>query len=245
MLPQDRSFRTFINNMFLALTFADNRFVKTVWVVISKPGFLSREFSEGRRVKYLRPLSMFFFLNLIYFLFPLIQLFNASLRTQLNSVHGKLALQAVSQKMVQLGIKDVYAFSLIYEQKTLKYAKMLVIVFAILASLPLNLIYRSRQRYFTDHVGLAVELVCFNLLINVLLLTAIVSLFGLGNWLDDTALTVIFATSNIYFLLRSGYVFYEQRGAGLVLKSILMLGVIKLALDAYRIILFYLTLWTM
>jgi hypothetical protein len=116
MLPQDRSFRTFINNMFLALTFADNRFVKTVWVVISKPGFLSREFSEGRRVKYLRPLSMFFFLNLIYFLFPLIQLFNASLRTQLNSVHGKLALQAVSQKMVQLGIKDVYAFSLIYEQ---------------------------------------------------------------------------------------------------------------------------------
>ncbi|HBK88056.1 MAG TPA: hypothetical protein DDZ56_05370, partial [Cytophagales bacterium] len=65
MLPQDRSFRTFINNMFLALTFADNRFVKTVWVVISKPGFLSREFSEGRRVKYLRPLSMFFFLNLI------------------------------------------------------------------------------------------------------------------------------------------------------------------------------------
>jgi hypothetical protein len=188
---------------------------------------------------------MFFFLNLIYFLFPLIQLFNASLRTQLNSLHGKLALQAVSEKMVQLGIKDVYAFSLIYEQKTLKYAKMLVIVFAVLASLPLNLIYRSRQRYFTDHVGLAVELVCFNLLINVLLLTAIVSLFGLGNWLDDTALTVIFATSNIYFLLRSGYVFYEQRGAGLVLKSILMLGVIKLALDAYRIILFYLTLWTM
>ena len=153
ILPQDRSFRTFLNSMFLALTFADNRFFRTLWVIVTKPGFLSKEFAEGRRVKYLKPLSMFFFLNLIYFLFPLIQLFNASLRTQLNSIHGKLAASTVAHKMIQLGVSDVNSFSIIYDQKTTRFAKMLVIVFAVLTSLPLNMMYRSRQRYFTDHVG--------------------------------------------------------------------------------------------
>ena len=154
----------------LAVTFADSRFVKTLWLIASNPGFLSREFSEGRTVKYLKPLSVFFLLNLVYFLVPVIQLFNASLRTQVNSFQGRLAIQAVANKMTKLGIQDVNSFSILYDQKTAGFAKMLVIVFVVLTSLPLNLIHPSRRRYFTDHVGLSIELVCFNLLINALLL---------------------------------------------------------------------------
>ena len=79
---EDRSFRAFLNSIFLALTLADSRFLKGLWLMVAKPGFLSNEFSEGRKVKYIKPLSIFFLLNLIYFLFPVIQLFNASLRPQ-------------------------------------------------------------------------------------------------------------------------------------------------------------------
>jgi hypothetical protein len=245
ILPQDRSFRTFLNSMFLALTFAYNRFVKTVWVIITRPGFLSKEFAEGRRVKYLKPLSIFFFLNLIYFLFPLIQLFNASLRTQLNSIHGKVAATTVARKMIQLGVQDVNSFSIIYDQKTTRFAKMLVIVFAVLVSLPLNVMYRSRQRYFTDHVGLSVELVCFNLLMNTLLLTVVVNLLQLGTYVDEFVLTAVFGITNLYFLFRSGFTFYNERGARLVLKSILMIVVLKIALEVYRLLLFYITIWSL
>ena len=181
LLPQDRSFPSFLGNILSALTFADSKFIRTLWIVITKPGFLSREFTEGRRVKYLRPLSVFFVLNLIYFLFPIIQLFNASLRTQLNSVHGKYAAAPIAGKMTELGVHDITSFSLLYDQKTSGLAKMLVIVFAVLASIPLNLIYRSRHRYFTDHVGLAVELVCFNLFLNARTLTITVSSKALRN----------------------------------------------------------------
>src|SRR5436190_12990301 len=167
---EDRSFRTFLNNIFLALTLADSRFVKGLWLMVSRPGFLSREFAEGRKVKYIKPLSIFFLLNLVYFLSPVIQVFNASLRTQINSFQGKLVMQSVAVKMTRMGIHDVGAFSVLYDQKTAGFAKMMVIVFVIIASLPLNIIYRSRNRYFIDHVGLSVELVCFNLLINALLL---------------------------------------------------------------------------
>ena len=243
--PQDRSFRTFTTGIFRAITLADSKFARTLGLVIRKPGFLSREFADGRRVKYLAPMSLFFVLNLVYFLFPLIQLFNASLRTQINSFHGRSAVQVVASKMTRLHIQDVHSFSILYDQKTTGLAKMLVILFAVLASLPLNLIYRSRQRYFTDHVALAVELVCFNLFINALLLTLVVNLFKLGNYLDETVLTGIFITTNLYFLMLSGRTFYDQRGVALVAKSLLMIAVLKISLEAYRAILFYVTIGTM
>lgn len=242
LLPSDRSFKAFLNSIFLALTLADSRFVKGLWLIVSRPGFLSKEFAEGRKVRYIKPISIFFLLNLVYFLFPLIQLFNASLRTQINSFHGKFAMQAAAAKMARLGFTDITSFSILYDQKTAGLAKMLVIVFVVIASLPLNLIYRSRNRYFTDHVGLSMELVCFNLLINALLLTLIVNLFGLGGYVDETVLTIVFVSTNLYFLIRSGAIFYGERMLPLVLKSILMIGVLKVALEAYRAILFYITL---
>lgn len=242
---EDRSFRMFLNNIFLAITLADSRFVKGLWLMVSKPGYLSREFAEGRKVKYIKPLSVFFLLNLIYFLFPVIQLFNASLRTQINSFQGKLTVQTVATKMTQLGFHDVSSFSILYNQKTAGFAKMLVILFVVVASLPLNLIYRSRSRYFTDHVGLSIELVCFNLLINALFLTLLVNLSGLGAHLDEFILTAIFISTNIYFFIRSGRIFYEEKGIRLIMKSLIMIGVLKISLEIYRAILFYVTIWSM
>jgi hypothetical protein len=244
-LPSDRSFKTFLNSIFLALTLADSRFVKGLWLMVSRPGFLSNEFAEGRKVKYIKPISVFFLLNLVYFLFPVIQLFNASLRTQINSFQGKFAAQAAAAKMARLGFTDITSFSIVYDQKTAGLAKMLVIVFVVVASLPLNLIYRARNRYFTDHVGLSMELVCFNLLINALLLTLIVNIFSVGTYVDETVLTAIFVSTNLYFLIRSGRIFYDEKGVALVLKSILMIGVLKIALEVYRAILFYVTLWAL
>ena len=245
IIPADRSFRKFLNSILLAVTFADSRFVKTLWLIASNPGFLSREFSEGRTVKYLKPLSIFFLLNLVYFLVPVIQLFNASLRTQVNSFQGRLAIQAVASKMTKLGIQDVNSFSILYDQKTAGFAKMLVIVFVVLTSLPLNLIHPSRRRYFTDHVGLSVELVCFNLLINALLLTLMINVFKLGPYLDEFVLTSMFTITNLYFLIRSAQIFYHETGFKLIFKSLLMIVVLKVALEAYRAILFYITIWSM
>src|SRR5882757_1122005 len=222
LLPSDRSFKAFLNSIFLALTLADSRFVKGLWLMVSRPGFLSKEFADGRKVRYIKPISIFFLLNLVYFLFPVIQLFNASLQTQINSFQGKIAVQAVAAKMTRLGFTDITSFSIVYDQKTTGLAKMLVIVFVVLASLPLNLIYRAKNRYFTDHVGLSMELVCFNLLINALLLTLIVNVLRLGTYLDETVLTAIFVSTNLYFLIRSGRIFYGEKGVALILKSILM-----------------------
>ncbi|MEO7990381.1 MAG: DUF3667 domain-containing protein [Chryseolinea sp.] len=252
--PKDRKFRTLLGSVLIATTFVDNKFVKSLWLTIKNPGFLSREYVDGRRVNYMRPLQMFFILNLVYFLFPTLQMFNATLQSQQYVLpHRKLAHRMVLEKIHKEGL-DMQGFELMYNDKTTSLAKLLVVMFVIVASLPLSLIFRKRNRYFTDHVALSVELTSFNLAINAIALTMIFfiisKLFSWGNlswgsYLNDLTLTIIFVITNLYFIFRSARTFYNQKGKRLVIKA--MLGVVGLflALEAYRFLLFFITLWSL
>ena len=239
--PSDRSFKKLMSNILIAITFADSKFIKTLWLIIKSPGELSNDFANGRRVKHLPPLSLFFVLNLIYFFFPVIQLFNASLNTQLLSPLKEWYKTLIAHKLMSMNM-DVSSFSLIYNMKSTSYAKLMVMVFVVVASLPLNLLYFKRNRYFTDHIGYMVELACFNLFINAIVLTILAKFLWLGSVLDENVLTIIFISTNLYFLIRSGKIFYKEKGWRLILKSVLMILVLKLALEVYRSVLFFVTL---
>jgi hypothetical protein len=236
----DRSFKTFLNGIFKAITFADSKFIDTLWLTLARPGFISREYVEGRRVKYLNPVSLFFVLNLAYFFFPVIQLFNASLKTQLFSPLGHLYGKIIATKSARMGI-DFSGFNLIYDLKTVGLAKLMVMIFVVIAALPLNLLYRKRNRFFTDHIDYMVELACFNLFVNAILLSIIASI-GLGKYLNEIVLTSLFITTNLYFLIRSGRMFYGQQGWKLVAKSVVMILFLKIALELYRSVLFFVTI---
>ena len=245
----DRSFKRFAGSIFKAITFADSKFIKTLWLVLSKPGFLTKEFVEGKRVNYLKPLSLFLVLNLAYFFFPVIQLFNASLNTQLRSSSVLFYLRdlysnVVATKATSMGA-DLASFSLIYNLKTVGLAKLMVMVFVVIASLPLNLLYHKRNRLFTDHIDIMVELACFNLLVNAIVLSVVAGFTGLGNYLNETSLTITFISTNLYFLIRASAQFYNEKGWKLILKSILMMLFLKIALELYRSILFFVTIWSL
>lgn len=253
ILPQDRSMKSFLSTILIAITFADNKFIKSLWSIISKPGFISKEYAEGRRVNYIRPLQLFFILNLVYFLFPILQLFNSSLRTQMYYLfHSAFARDMVVNRLAQEGM-SLAAFELMYNDKTTGLAKLLVIIFVLLAALPLSLIFRKKNRYFTDHTTLAVELVSFNIFINAIVLSVLLwivsRLFRWGelNWneyLNDGSLTIVFVITNLYFLYRAARNFYGQKGKRLILKSILGILGLFLALEAYRFVLFLITFWS-
>jgi hypothetical protein len=190
--------------------------------MVRKPGFVSREFANGRTVKYLKPASAFFILNLFYFFFPVIQLFNASLKTQLNAPHGRLIKEILARKIAHMGM-NLDSFAFIYNIKTVSLAKMMVMVFVFLAALPLNLLYAKRNRFFNDHLHYTTELATFNLLVNALGLTIVVSTLGLGKYLNEEVFTGIFITTNLYFVIRSGIVFYNEKGWLLIVKSALII----------------------
>ena len=241
--PRVHSFKQFLSTFLVAITFADSSVLKSLWIVVSKPGFLATEFVEGRRVRYLKPLSLFLVLNLVYFFFPVIQLFNASLNTQLLTPLGHWYGKLIALKILRMNI-DLSAFSLLYNVKTTGFAKLMVMVFVFFASLPLNFLYKKNRRHFTDHIDYTIELACFNILINALFLSLLATL-GLGHYFNEYVLTGIFITTNLYFLIRSAKVFYHDNGLQIVFKSLAMIVFLKIALEAYRAVLFFVTLWTM
>lgn len=251
--PKDRSFKNFLGGFLTALTLADNKFLKTLWLTIKNPGFLSKEYANGRRVPYIRPLQMFFVLNLVYFLVPVLQLFNTSLRTQMQFLfHSPWVRSFVKERILTEGI-SLEGFSLIYNGKTAVLAKLLMVVFVWLASLPLSIIFRKKNRYFTDHVALSVELASFNIFINAILLSGILLVLSkifkwsgttLGDYLNDTTLTIIFISTNLYFIYRAAQTFYAQKGKILIVKCAFAIIGLFLALEVYRLILFFLTFYT-
>jgi hypothetical protein len=253
LLPSDRTFRSLLKNVLIAITFADNKFIKTLWLVVKNPGFLSTEYVNGVRVKYLRPLQLFFILNLVYFLFPVFQLFNSSLFTQMYLLPHRAIVRELVLNKLDTSTMSLQAYTLLYDAKSQRLAKLLIVVFILIASVPMSIIYRKKKIYFTDHAAFAVELACFNLAINALLLSAIFWVLNTAfNWaesgwiqyLDDLAITVIFILTNTYFLWRASRMFYHQRKATLSIKIFLGLIGLYLSLEVYRILLFFVTFWS-
>ncbi|MFM7857893.1 MAG: hypothetical protein ACKO96_39720, partial [Flammeovirgaceae bacterium] len=108
-------------------------------------------------------------------------------------------------------------------------------------STEVNLLYLKRNRYFTDHVGYTVELACFNLFVNAIVLFMLASITGLGKYMNEIVLTVIFICTNLYFVLRSSYQFYGEKNWRLVIKSVVVILFLKVSLEMYRMILFFVT----
>jgi hypothetical protein len=124
-------------------------------------------------------------------------------------------------------------------------AKLLVMVFVVLASVPLNFLYRKRNRYFSDHFGYAVELACFNLFINAIMVDLVTEIIPVGRYMGEGVVTGLFIATNLYFLVRSSKVFYHETGWKLFVKSAIMILCLKVALEVYRMILFFVTLWSL
>ena len=58
----------FASETFESITHADSRLWRTLWLLLSKPGFLTVEFFEGRRARYLPPFRLYLVLSVVLFL---------------------------------------------------------------------------------------------------------------------------------------------------------------------------------
>jgi hypothetical protein len=66
--PHVHSMREFASETFESITHADSRLWRTLWYLISRPGFLTVEFLEGRRARYLPPFRLYLVMSVVLFL---------------------------------------------------------------------------------------------------------------------------------------------------------------------------------
>lgn len=62
-----RHFSSIMGDFFDTVLNIDSRVIRTIWPLFAKPGYLTTEYIAGRRVRYVTPVRLFFFLTIVMF----------------------------------------------------------------------------------------------------------------------------------------------------------------------------------
>ncbi|MEM9390231.1 MAG: DUF3667 domain-containing protein [Bacteroidota bacterium] len=245
----DRKLKHLFSELLNAFTFVESKLWYTLKVMLVRPGKFPHDYVEGRRLKYMRPTSLFFMANLIYFLFPLINTFKTDLEIQLigffysdmakSMVDGFLAKSALSYE----------EFELLYNTKTASLSKLLLIVFVLLMALFFAIIHiGSKKKLIADHITVNLELMSFVLLIGIEVMAILISLLVMiTQWefvFSDDYLTVMIMLLLGWYFFKIEQHFYGFKGVRRVLNTALCLASLTATLFLYRALLFFITFWS-
>ena len=88
----DRRLSHLVGAAFHELTSLDGRLLRSLRVLLFRPGLLSREYIDGRRARYYSPIGLFVLASVLYFFAPALSDFNLAFVDQ---VPGRIGLQAL------------------------------------------------------------------------------------------------------------------------------------------------------
>ena len=166
---EDYSLRHFLEDTVAALTLLESRVLRSVWLVTSKPGYLSSEYFQGRRVRYMKPLQLFIFLNVVYY-FSL-TLFTATTFTtplasqlHMNNYYPVYASRQVDRKLQ----KEQISYETLekkYNERTSVLSKTLIFLLIPIFALLFYALFFKKRRYFVEHVVVATHFWSFSLIL--------------------------------------------------------------------------------
>jgi Protein of unknown function (DUF3667) len=73
------SLKHFVEETFEGFVHFDSKFFYTIKTLVTKPGQLSLDYAEGKRIKYMKPVRFFLVVNLIFFILTTNNLYNLPL----------------------------------------------------------------------------------------------------------------------------------------------------------------------
>ncbi len=248
----DKTFGHFLEESFHFLTHFDNKLFKSWWLVMSRPGFVSTQISNGVRRPYYKPANLFIIGVILYLLFPLFEGLNMPMKYHL---HGTI-YRFLSQPMVEykMAARHLTLNQLAekYDHNSPKFAKVLLLIIIPLSAFSLQLLFIRRRRLFFDHITLASELNTFYLFFTffgipiLFFCTFIVALSTFHQFIlafnDDIAIPIHLAGFGVYCAIAFKR-FYNVTWRHAILKSALFLGAHwVVAYTLYKFILFSLVL---
>lgn len=244
--PKDKAFSSWMKETLLNLAQLDGKMITTIKSLVKAPGVMALDYARGKRVPYLKPLSLFLIANLLYFLLPSFNTFKSDLNTQMNyQIYSSYVEEAVNNYLAVSSMSmDDYAA--IYDQKTVEVSKLIIIALAPLLGLIIFMLY-AKKLYLTDAFNFALQFwsafIFFYMLPFSLFSYFFVDFMIAQNWtfmLSESFLnitTILFVLCYLWFLLLE---LKEPKFLKLG-KVLLLLAAMIPILNIYRAILFILT----
>ena len=218
----------------------DSKFFRSLIPLIAKPGFLTREYWEGRRVRYIPPLRLFFFVTIIFMVMTSYFYGRYGERMKEAMIRPDRALatfdslevanmpdstmvtvpewnrEVTAKELEQMLASDRRQFlkanaGLDFVFRNLKYVTFFLLpVYALL----FKLLYVRRKSYYIDHLIYVMHLQTFTYIVLSVLFIVPAIFPGTINSLVDIVLAITF----VYVLLSLRYL-YKQPWWKTVLKS--------------------------
>ena len=197
--PADRSLRHYLDVVIDFLTHFDSKGYRSLWYLVTRPGFLSVEQLRGSRVRYAKPLALFISINVVYYFS--IALFGANTFTTPLSVqlHSNDYYPAFASRKVEGQLQadkiGYDAFETKYNEKANVLSKTLIFLFIPIYAMIFYALFFTRRRYFVEHAVVATHLWTFILL----LLATVVPLLAaaLMWWSNAPSIAAVLAGNDI------------------------------------------------
>ena len=145
---KDRSISTLLGDFLSNVFFLDNRFLISVWYLFRFPSRMTLEFLEGKRKKFISPVTLFLFLNLIYFFVSPLTDYSIPLEDQNSQPYGRWVNEWINLKLQNRGISED-AYSSIYQNASDTISKSIMIInVPMIAILVYLMSFKKRQFYY-------------------------------------------------------------------------------------------------
>ncbi len=149
----DRSVVRLLGETLSNLFFFDNRFFVAMRDLFRFPGRMTVAFLDGKRKKYISPITLFFFINLIYFFVNPLSDYSLALYDQVHSqpYSGQWTKDLVLQKMQDYSL-SFQAYASVYQKMSDNIAKSIMIINVPLIAFFLYFMTFKKRKYYFDNL---------------------------------------------------------------------------------------------
>ncbi len=251
--PKDYSIGHLVEEAVGDFTHFDNRFLRTLKLLFTKPGALSNAYFHGGRSHYTKPLALFIILNVIFFIVqPHTGLFHDKYAQYMKDPN---ASAAVLSRLRQNG-EPAKSYEARFNANLQNQKKSLLIVSVPLLALFMTVAFAGSGRPYAEHLIFSVQVYAF--LLSYLAVLATVLLYPTTILLRSTdpanpirrileseiwlwALVITGLTIYMYLGFRRAYGVSRLRAA---MSSVILPWVVLYLTGVYHTALFYATFWT-
>jgi len=221
---EDKTIKSIFAELVQFFTSFESTLLYTLKTILTAPGTLTLDYSNGIRKKYYKPLSLYLLIVIIYLLFPIAKGLNMEMvHYKTNAIGRKIIPEQIDNKLIEKNI-SFDELSAQFAKKSENTSKILLFLLIPLTTLLLFAIFPNRKYKIYDVSILSVELNAFFIAVIFLILPVLISLFAHAFQIDFIYDEVLFPFLiglmgiYIFMLLRK---FYQQKWPVMILKSTL------------------------
>ena len=250
---KDYSLAHFAEEALGVFTHLDTKFLRTLKVLLTRPGELSNAFFHGGRSRYTKPLTLFVIINVVFFI---VQPHTGLLRYKYLNYMAERHYAALVNAHLADTKEPQQTYAARFDAHLQNQKKSLLIFSVPVLALVMALIFLGTHRAYAEHLVFSVQVYAFLLIylaalvvaVGLLLLT--LGIFGpaaepLTHAVQSEAvviaLTIVGLTIYMYLGFRRAYDASRLRAA---LSAFFLAWAVGYLTGVYRKALFYATFWT-